>query len=148
MLDTVYGEGAKTEEKESAEAFQTLLRKKAVEVYQFFNVVKGAEKRKNFPVTAEPLPVLCERVKVRVKLPKLTIEKLNRDTKQYRAFRDAFDTAENESNKLTGVEKFIYQRSYLIRDALKLQIRIVLVSNRVALEILGLTENNSSLIPT
>ena len=47
----------------------------------FFSVVKGAEKRKNSPVTAEPLPVLRERVKVRVKLTKLPAEKFDGDTK-------------------------------------------------------------------
>ena len=77
--------------------------------------------------------MLRERGKVRVKLPKLPTEKFSGDTKQHRNFKDAFEIAVNESNKLTGVEKFIYQRNFLTRDALRLQTSD---NYRVALEFL------------
>ena len=60
------------------------------------------------------------------------------DTKQYRAFRDAFDIVANENNDSTDVEKFTYLRSYLTGDALRLLARLALTSCciRVALELL------------
>ena len=60
------------------------------------------------------------------------------DTKQYRAFRDAFDIVANENNDSTDVKKFTYLRSYLTGDALRLLARLALTSCciRVALELL------------
>ena len=75
---------------------------------------------------------------MRVKLPKLQIEKFSGDPKQYRAFRDAFDLVANESNDLTDVEKFTYLKRYLTGYLLRLQARLALRSDnyRVALELL------------
>ena len=84
------------------------------------------------------IPVIRERDKVRVKLPKLQIEKFSGDPKHYLAFRDAFDLVANENNDLAEVEKFTYLGSYVTGDALRLQPGLALTSSnyRVALELL------------
>ena len=64
------------------------------------------------PALEQSVPIIRERDKVRVKLPKLQIEKFSGDPKQYRAFRDAFDLVANESNDLTDVDKFTYLKRY------------------------------------
>ena len=43
------------------------------------------------PALEQPIPIIAERDKVRVKLPKLQIEKFIGVPKQYRAFRDVFE---------------------------------------------------------
>ena len=90
------------------------------------------------PALEQPIPTIAERDKVRVKLPKLQIEKFSGVPKQYRAFRDVFDLVANENNGLTDVEKFPYLRCYLTGDALRLQAWLALttVNYRVALELL------------
>ena len=47
------------------------------------------------PALEQPIPIIAERDKVRVKLPKLQIEKFSGAPKQYRAFRDVFDLVAN-----------------------------------------------------
>ena len=90
------------------------------------------------PTLEQPIPIIRERDKVRVKLPKLKIEKFSGDPKQYRTFRDAFDLVANENNDLTDVEKLTYLRSYLTGDALRLQAGLAVTRSnyRVALELL------------
>ena len=84
------------------------------------------------------IPIIRERDKVRVKLPKIQIENLSSDTKQYRTFRDAFDLVANENNDQIDVEKFTYLRSYLTGNALRLLAELTLTSGnyRVSLEFL------------
>ena len=48
------------------------------------------------PALEQSISIIRERYKVRVKLPKLRIEKFSGDAKQYRAFRDTFDLVAND----------------------------------------------------
>ena len=48
------------------------------------------------PALEQSILIIRERYKVRVKLPKLRIEKFSDDAKQYRAFRDASDLVAND----------------------------------------------------
>ena len=76
-----------TEEIDAAEEFQNLVRKKGIEIEQFFARIQDKENRKRMLALEWSIPVIRERDKVRVKLPKLQIEKFSGDPKQYRAFR-------------------------------------------------------------
>ena len=128
----------KNEIADAADEFQNLVRKKMIEIEPFFAKIKGEENRSRIPALEQSIPITREIDKVRVKLPKLQIEKFSGDPKQYRAFRDAFDLVVNENNDLTDVEKFTYLRSYLTGDALRLQSGLALTSGNymVALELL------------
>ena len=123
---------------DAAEEFQNFVRKKGIEIEQLFARIKDEENRNRMPALEQSVPIIRERDKVRVKLPKLQIEKFSGDPKQYRAFRDAFDLVANESDDLTDVEKFTYLKRYLTGDLLRLQARLALRSDnyRVALELL------------
>ena len=98
---------------DAAEEFENFVRKKGIEIEQLFARIKDEEKRNRMPALEQSVPIIRERDKVRVKLPKLQIEKFSGDPKQYRAFRDAFDLVANESNDLTDVDKFTYLKRYL-----------------------------------
>ena len=138
LLDSIEDENEIAKEINAAEEFQNFVRKKGIEIEQFLSRIKDEENRNRMPALEQPIPIIRERDKVRVKLPKLQIEKFSGDPKQYRAFRDAFDLVANENNDLTDVEKFTYLRSYLTGDALRLQAGLALTSSnfRVALELL------------
>ena len=98
---------------DAAEEFENFVRKKGIEIEQLFARIKDEENRNRMPALEQSVPIIRERDKVRVKLPKLQIEKFSGDPKQYRAFRDAFDLVANESNDLTDVDKFTYLKRYL-----------------------------------
>ena len=138
LLDSIEDENEIAKEINAAEEFQNFVRKKGIEIEQFLSRIKDEENRNRMPALEQPIPIIRERDKVRVKLPKLQIEKFSGDPKQYCAFRDVFDLVTNENNDLTDVEKFTYLRSYLTGDALRLQVGLALIiSNyRVALELL------------
>ena len=138
LLDNIDDESKIAEEIDAAEEFQNFARNKAIEIEQFFARIKDEENRNGISELEQSIPIIRERHKVRVKLPKLQIENLSGDPKQYRAFIDAFDLVANENNDLTDVEKFAYLRSYLTGDALRLQAVLALISGnyRVALELL------------
>ena len=138
LLDNIEDENEIAEEIDAADEFQNLMRKKMIEIEPFFAKIKDEENRSRIPALEQSIPITREIDKVRVKLPKLQIEKFSGDPKQYCAFRDAFDLAVNENNDLTDVEKFTYLRSYLTGDALRLQSGLALTSGnyKVALELL------------
>ena len=98
---------------DAAEEFENFVRKKGIEIEQLFARIKDEENRNRMPALEQSVPIIRERDKVRVTLPKLQIEKFSGDPKQYRAFRDAFDLVANESNDLTDVDKFTYLKRYL-----------------------------------
>ena len=112
--------------------------KKGIEIEQFFVRLKDEENINRMPALEQSIPIIRERDRVRVKLPKLKIEKFSRNPKQCRAFRDAFDIVANENNDLTDVGKFTYLRSYLTGDAVRLQARLAITSSNygVGLELL------------
>ena len=138
LLDSIEDENEIAEEINAAEEFRNFVRKKGIEIEQFFARIKDEENRDGMLALEQPIPIIRERDKVRVKLPKLQIEKFSGDPKQYRAFRDSFDLAANENNDLTDVAKFTHLRSYLTGDVLRLQTGLALTSGnyRVALELL------------
>ena len=138
LLDSIEDENEIAEEINAAEEFQNFVRKMGIEIEQFFARIKDEENRERMSAVEQPIPVIGERDKIRIKLLKLQKEKFSGDPKQYRAFRDAFDLVANENNDLTDVEKFTYLRSYLTGDALRLQAGLALTSSnyRVALELL------------
>ena len=63
---------------------------------------------------------MCEREGIRVKFPKLQIEKFSGEAKRYLAFRDAFNLNASDNNELSDVEKFTYLRNYLAGDVIRL----------------------------
>ena len=138
LLASIKDENKTAEEINAAEEFQNFVRKKGIEIKQFFAGIKDEENQDRMPALEQPIPIIRERDKVRVKLPKFQIEKFSGDPKQYRAFKDAFDLVANENNDWTDVQKFTYMRSYLTGDALRLQAGLALTSSnfRVALELL------------
>ena len=137
LLDKIEDENEIAEEIDAAEEFQIFVHKKGVEMEQFFARIKDEENRNRMPTLEQSIPIIRERNKVRVKLPKLQIETFSGDPKEYRAFIDVFDLIANENNDLADVEKFTYLRSYLTGDALRLQAGLALtsVNYRVALEL-------------
>ena len=134
LLDSIKDENKTAEEINAAEEFQNFVCKKGIEIKQFFARIKGEENQDRLE---QPIPIIRERDKVRVKLPKFQIEKFSGDPKQYRAFKDAFYLVANENNDWTDVQKFTYIRSYLTGDALRLQAGLALTSSnyRVALKL-------------
>ena len=117
------------EEIDAAEEFQDFARKKGIGIEQFFAGIKDEENRIRMPTLEQSIPIIRERDKVRVKLPKLQIEKFSGDPKQYCTFRVSFDLVATENNDLTDIEKFTYLRSYLTGDALGLQAGLGLTSH-------------------
>ena len=76
-----------------------------------------------------------ERERLRVKLPKLRIEKFSGDPKRCCALRDAFDLTENDNNELSDVEKFTYLWNYLAGDVLTLQTGLALTGSNYKVEL-------------
>ena len=138
LLDSTDNKNEIAEVINAAEEFQNFVRKEGTEIEQFFARIKDEENQDRMPALKQPILIIRERDKVRVKLLKLQIEKFSGHPKQYRAFRDAFDLVVNENNDVTDVWIFTYLRSYLAGGALRSQVGLALTSSnyRVALELL------------
>ena len=134
LLDSTDNKNEIAEVINAAEEFQNFVRKEGTEIEQFFARIKDDR----MPALKQPILIIRERDKVRVKLLKLQIEKFSGHPKQYRAFRDAFDLVVNENNDVTDVWIFTYLRSYLAGGALRSQVGLALTSSnyRVALKLL------------
>ena len=102
-----------------------MVKKKLIEVEQFFNKMKTEEiKSRERAVSKESVEK-----RTKVKLPKIEIEKFHGDPKKYRAFRDSFDLVAKNNKDLSDIEKFTYLRSYLAGDALRLQAGLALTTD-------------------
>ena len=88
LLGKIEDENEIAEEIDAAEEFQNFVRKKGIEIEQFFARIKDEENRNRMPALEQSIPIIRERDKVRVKLAKLQTKKFSGDSKQYRAFRD------------------------------------------------------------
>ena len=87
LLHSIKDENEIAEEINAAEEFQNFARKKVIEIEQFFARIKDEENRDRMPALEQPIPIIGERDKVRVKLPELQAEKFSGDSKQHRAFK-------------------------------------------------------------
>ena len=98
-----------------------------------------------------PEPKQClrnEKVKSRMKLPKLEMKKFSGDPKEYRTFRDAFEVSINNDRGLSGVEKFTYPQTCLTGEASR-SIKGLALSNEnyeQALEVLDQRYGNKQII--
>ena len=50
---------------------------------------------------------------ISMKLPKLEVKRFSRDPKEYKSFKNSFETAVNRSSDIAEVEKFTYLKSFL-----------------------------------
>ena len=73
LLDSIEDEIEIAKEINGAEEFQNFVHKKGIEIEQFLARIKDEENRNRMPALEQPIPIIRERVKVRVKLPKLQI---------------------------------------------------------------------------
>ena len=130
LLETMENEEEISEEIDNTEEFQNLVKKKIIEVEQFCKKREKKVEEKSAQIAAERL---TETKKIKVRLPKLDIEKFSGDPKKYRAFRDA-----ERNDDLTDVEKFTYLLSYITGEALRLQNGLALTNEnyKVALDLL------------
>ena len=134
ILEEIDNDEKIAEEIENSENFQNMIKKKLIEVDQFFNKMKTEEiKSRERVVSKESVEK-----RTKVKLPKIEIEKFHGDPKKYRAFRDSFDIIAKNNKGLPDIEKFTYLRSYLAGDALRLQAGLALTTDNyeVALELI------------
>ena len=68
--------------------FKILCGRRGLKCSSFFARIKDEENMNRIPALEQSVPLIRERDKVRVKLPKLQREKFSGDSKQYRAFRE------------------------------------------------------------
>ena len=113
LLNNIESENQIAVEIDAAEVFQNFVRRKGIEIEQFFARMKKEEDINRMLTLEQSIQIIRERDKVRVKLPKLRTEKFSGNPNQYRAYRGAFDLVANKNNNLTDVDKFTYLRSYL-----------------------------------
>ena len=81
LFDNIEDENEIAEEIDADEEFQNFVSKKVIKIEQFFARIKDEENRNRIPALEQSIPIIGERDKVRVKLPKLQIEKFSGDPK-------------------------------------------------------------------
>ena len=73
LLDSIEDEIEIAKEINGAEEFQNFVHKNGIEIEQFLARIKDEENRNRMLALEQPIPIIRERDKVRVKLPKLQI---------------------------------------------------------------------------
>ena len=68
LLDSIEDENEIAEEINAAEEFQNFVRKMGIKIEQFFARIKDEENRERMSAVEQPIPVIRERDKIRIKL--------------------------------------------------------------------------------
>ena len=117
ILESIEEEEEINKEIEEQEELQNKIRKKVIEIDKVMKKVYKNEEEKKRIKTTDGKERTYSDTKVKVRLPKLEIEKFSGDPKRYRAFKDAFDLVTNHNESLTNIEKFTYLQSYIKGEA-------------------------------